>query len=80
MVKGTIFALGFLKKYDLSLFVIEGWVLDQCRAFDRLVVTMPTSAIDPSCRSVARDVAKLGRNKISIGGEGVLEGAKFRET
>jgi hypothetical protein len=37
MVEGTIFAFGFSKKYDLSLLFIEGWVLDQCRAFDRLV-------------------------------------------
>jgi hypothetical protein len=36
-VEGTIFAFGFLKKYDLSLFSIEGRVLDRCRAFDRLV-------------------------------------------
>jgi hypothetical protein len=30
-VEGTIFDFGFLKKYDLSLLLIEGW------AFDRLV-------------------------------------------
>jgi hypothetical protein len=35
-VEGTIFAFGFLKKYDLSLLSIEGRVLDRCRAFDRL--------------------------------------------
>ena len=31
-----IFAFGFQKKYDLSLLLIEGRVLDRCRAFDRL--------------------------------------------
>ncbi len=36
-VEGTIFAFGFSKKYDLSLLLIEGRVLDRCRAFDRLV-------------------------------------------
>jgi hypothetical protein len=80
VVEGTIFAFGFLKKYNLSLLAIEGRELDQCQAFDRLVVPMPTSAIDPSYRRVARAVAKLGWNKIRIGGEGVWEGAKFRET
>jgi hypothetical protein len=30
--EGTIFAFRFY----LSLLLIEGWVLDQCRAFDRL--------------------------------------------
>jgi hypothetical protein len=34
---GTIFAFGFSKKYDLSLILIEGRVLDRCRAFDQLV-------------------------------------------
>jgi hypothetical protein len=37
VVEGTIFAFGFLKKYNLSLLSIEGRVLDRCRAFDRLV-------------------------------------------
>jgi hypothetical protein len=36
-VEGTIVAFEFSKKYDLSLLSIEGRVLDQCRAFDRLV-------------------------------------------
>ncbi len=35
-VEGTIFAIKFSKKYDLSLLSIEGWVLDRFRAFDRL--------------------------------------------
>jgi hypothetical protein len=35
-VEGKIFALGFSKKYDLSLLSIECWELDRCRAFDRL--------------------------------------------
>jgi hypothetical protein len=35
-VEGMIFAFGFQKKYDLSLLLIEGRVLDRCRAFDRL--------------------------------------------
>jgi hypothetical protein len=35
-VEGTIFAFGFSKKYDLSLLLIEGLVLDRCQAFDRL--------------------------------------------
>jgi hypothetical protein len=37
VVEGTIFAFGFLKKYNLSLLSMEGRVLDRCRAFDRLV-------------------------------------------
>jgi hypothetical protein len=36
-VEGTIFALSFLKKYDLSLLLMEGRVLDRCWAFNRLV-------------------------------------------
>ncbi len=36
-VVGTIFAFGFLKKYNLSLLSIEGRALDRCRAIDRLV-------------------------------------------
>jgi hypothetical protein len=35
-VEGTILAFGFFKKYDLSLLLIEGRVLDRCRAFHRL--------------------------------------------
>jgi hypothetical protein len=35
-IEGTIFAFGFLKKYDLSFYWIVGQVLDQCRAFNRL--------------------------------------------
>jgi hypothetical protein len=35
-VEGTIFAISFSKKYDISLLSIECRVLDRCRAFDRL--------------------------------------------
>jgi hypothetical protein len=35
-VEGMIFAFGFSKKYDLSLLLIVGWVLDRFRAFERL--------------------------------------------
>jgi hypothetical protein len=34
-VEGTIFAFSFLKKYDISLLLIECRVLDRCQAFDR---------------------------------------------
>jgi hypothetical protein len=34
---GKTFAFGFSKKYDLSLLSFECRVLDQCRAFNRLV-------------------------------------------
>jgi hypothetical protein len=33
-VEGTIFDFGVSKKFDLSLLWIEGWIVDQCRAFD----------------------------------------------
>jgi hypothetical protein len=36
-MEGKIFAFGFSKKYDLALLLIEGRVLDRCRAFDRFV-------------------------------------------
>jgi hypothetical protein len=35
-VEGTIFAFGFLKKYDISHLSIKCRVLERCRAFDRL--------------------------------------------
>ncbi len=34
--RGHDLCLWFSKKYDISLLLIEGPVLDRCRAFDRL--------------------------------------------
>jgi hypothetical protein len=38
--KGFVFALGFSKKYDLSLLLVVGRVLDRCRAFDRRLASV----------------------------------------
>jgi hypothetical protein len=43
-VEGTIFAFIFSKKYNLSLLLMESWVLDRCRHLTGLPVSMPTSA------------------------------------
>jgi hypothetical protein len=49
-VEGTIFAFSFSKKYDLSLILIEGRVLDRCQAFDRL------ASVDAHARSSQQTV------------------------
>jgi hypothetical protein len=42
-LKGKIFDFGFSKSSTFPSFRPKGWVLDRCRAFDHLQVSMPTS-------------------------------------
>jgi hypothetical protein len=56
-VEGTIFAFGFLKKYDISLLSIECRVLDRSRAFDQLACV--DAHLCPGQESQRGDIVKI---------------------
>jgi hypothetical protein len=58
-----MFAFGFSKKHNLSLLLIEGWVLDQCRANERLACVDAHLCLGPGGCILARQLLEWERRR-----------------